>query len=568
MKKRSVSMAMASALLVSMLTGCGNDVSTTVTTAAGSVNESVGNTEGNEGTKEQQNEFEEKLTVTWWGPANYAVGAEEGTYGETVIEELLNIDIKPTFYDNESYKTVRPVELAGGNIPDFMYLGDPVDVQQAAEQGFIMEIPFEMIEEYAPTYLKMINEEAPMTWLYSNYDGKNYGVVNMNPGGEAAKMSLWREDWLKNVGIDKIPETLEEMEAAFDAFVNKDPDGNGQKDTYALSGDFKNWHMCFTDIFGAYGVIPFNWVEDENGNVTYGGLLPETKEVLKLLADWYQKGYIHPDMITDSYFDTTLTGKFENGQIGYRINGNIGDLNEAQDGSTISIMKQINPEAKIAIGLPVTGPEGKSGTFAWGNSGHILTFGSHLKDDPEKVIRILKLLEMLCNDEELHTRLQIGEEGTHWEYLSEEEQKTSQLSIQFVDEIREKAQYQAAGFNIPLNAISYWGMFPSSMETASKFWTDYNKEFDADYGEKARKVGLSDLFRKPDVLPSAGQYFNDLKNMQLVAFAKIISGEEPIDYYDTFVEQWKANGGETLLKEAQEMKTVVDDIMVRAGVTK
>ena len=328
-----------------------------------------------------------------------------------------------------------------------------------------------------------------------------------------------------------------------------------KKDTYALSGDFKNWHMCFTEIFGAYGVLPFNWVEDENGNVTYGGLLPETKEVLEILADWYQKGYIHPDMITDSYFDTTLTGKFENGQIGYRINGNIGDLNEAQDGSTISIMKQINPEAKIAMGLPITGPEGKSGTFAWGNSGHILTFGSHLKDDPEKVIRILKLLEMLCNDEELHTRLQIGEEGTHWEYLSEEEQKTSQLSIQFVDEIREKAQYQAAGFNIPLNAISYWGMFPSSMETASKFWTDYNKEFDAHYGEKAREVGLSDLFRKPDVLPSAGQYFNDLKNMQLVAFAKIISGEQPIDYYDTFVEQWKANGGETLLKEAQEMKT-------------
>lgn len=563
MRKKRISVLLASVMLLSALAGCGNQTSTqgeTTGTSAGNQNE--------EGGGGERGEFEEKLTVTWWGPANYAVGAEEGTYGETAIEELLNIDIKPTFYDNESYKTVRPVELAGGNIPDFMYLMDPVDVQQAAEQGFIMEIPFEMIEEYAPTYLKMINEEAPMTWLYSNYDGKNYGVVNMNPGGEAAKMSLWREDWLENVGIDKVPETLEEMEAAFDAFVNKDPDGNGQKDTYALSGDFKNWHMCFTEIFGAYGVLPFNWVEDENGNVTYGGLLPETKEVLEILADWYQKGYIHPDMITDSYFDTTLTGKFENGQIGYRINGNIGDLNEAQDGSTISIMKQINPEAKIAMGLPITGPEGKSGTFAWGNSGHILTFGSHLKDDPEKVIRILKLLEMLCNDEELHTRLQIGEEGTHWEYLSEEEQKTSQLSIQFVDEIREKAQYQAAGFNIPLNAISYWGMFPSSMETASKFWTDYNKEFDADYGEKAREVGLSDLFRKPDVLPSAGQYFNDLKNMQLVAFAKIISGEESIDYYDTFVEQWKANGGETLLKEAQEMKTTADEIMARAGVTK
>lgn len=564
MKKTKKIAALLTALTVasSLLYGCGNGK-----TASESKTEHSGDTETNQASTETQDEFGEKLTVTWWGPANYAVGAEEGTYGELLIEDLLNIDIKPTFYDNESYKTVRPVELAGGNIPDFMYLMDPVDVQQAAKQGFIMEVPFDMIQKYAPSYMKMMNETAPMTWAFADYEGKNYGVVNANPGGETAKMSLWRTDWLKNVGIDKVPETLEEMEAAFDAFVNKDPDGNGKKDTYALSGDFKNWHMCFTEIFGAYGVLPFNWMDDGNGNVVYGGLLPETKEVLTLLADWYQKGYIHPDMITDNSFDKTIVGKFENGQIGYCLNGHLGDLNENSEGSIIRIMRQINPEADIALGLPVTGPEGKSGTFAWGNVGHIMTFGSHLKDDPEKVIRILKLIEKVYTDEELAIKLHMGEEGKHWRYLSDEECKTSELKISFVDEIKEKAQYQAAAFNIPVNVTSQWGMFPLSMEVAERFWTDYNKEFEREYGAKAREAGMSDLFRKPDVLPSAGMYFNDLKNLQLIAFAKIISGEEPIDYYDTFVEEWKAKGGDTLLKEAQEMKGVVDDVMQRAGVS-
>ena len=39
--------------------------------------------------------------------------------------------------------------------------------------------------------------------------------------------SVWRDDWLKKVGIDKIPETLDEAETAFYKFRNDDPDGNG-----------------------------------------------------------------------------------------------------------------------------------------------------------------------------------------------------------------------------------------------------------------------------------------------------------------------------------------------------
>ena len=565
--KKMTAAILAATMMMLALAGCAskNEEGQDASQGNASMEYSMGDTEKETASTEKENEFAEKLTVTWWGPADYANGAQEGTYGELLIEELINVDIKPTFYDNEAYKSVRPVELAGGNIPDFMYLMDPVDVKQAVEQGFIMEIPFEMIKKYAPTYYEMINEVSPKTWIFSNYEGKNYGVVNTNPGGEAAKLSLWRMDWLEKVGINKVPETLEEMEAAFDAFVNQDPDGNGVDDTYALSGDFKNWHMCFTDIFGAFGILPFDWMDDGNGGVTYGALLPETKEVLELLAGWYQKGYIHPDCITDSYFDSTITGKFKNGRIGFVINGQIGDLNDGSDGSMISILRQLDPGAECTLGLPIKGPDGKSGTFAWGNSGHILTFGSHLKDDPEKVIRILKLVEMAYTDEELAIKLHMGEEGVHWEYIPEEEWGKSATSYQFVEGLRDKAQYRAAGFNQPVNVTSYWGMFPVSLDVASRFWTDYNKEYDETYLSKAREVGMSDLFLKPDSLPSAGQYIGDLRNLQLVAFAKIITGEEPVDYYDTFVEEWKAAGGEILLEEAQSMQAVVDDVLQRAG---
>ena len=40
-----------------------------------------------------------------------------------------------------------------------------------------------------------------------------------------------------------------------------------------------------------------------------------------------------------------------------------------------------------------------------------------------------------------------------------------------------------------------------------------------------------------------------LKEMQKQAYLEIITGEKPLDYFDTFVEQWYATGGEQILQE-------------------
>ena len=40
-----------------------------------------------------------------------------------------------------------------------------------------------------------------------------------------------------------------------------------------------------------------------------------------------------------------------------------------------------------------------------------------------------------------------------------------------------------------------------------------------------------------------------LKEMQKQTYLEIITGEKPIDYFDTFVEQWYQTGGEKILQE-------------------
>ena len=43
-----------------------------------------------------------------------------------------------------------------------------------------------------------------------------------------------------------------------------------------------------------------------------------------------------------------------------------------------------------------------------------------------------------------------------------------------------------------------------------------------------------------------------LESLELQEITKIITGESSIDAFDTFVQNWKANGGDTITQEMQE----------------
>lgn len=49
--------------------------------------------------------------------------------------------------------------------------------------------------------------------------------------------------------------------------------------------------------------------------------------------------------------------------------------------------------------------------------------------------------------------------------------------------------------------------------------------------------------------PGMGKYGPKLSKMEVEAFTKIIIGQQPVDSFDQFVEDWKKNGGEEMTKE-------------------
>ena len=49
------------------------------------------------------------------------------------------------------------------------------------------------------------------------------------PGGKYGRAYFIRYDWLEKLGLE-VPESVDELKAALEAFRDQDPNGNGQKD--------------------------------------------------------------------------------------------------------------------------------------------------------------------------------------------------------------------------------------------------------------------------------------------------------------------------------------------------
>ena len=495
-----------------------------------------------------------RLEITWLGQPRVGL---EGEWIERLLEERFNIELKPVFMDGNAYARKKPLMFAGGSIPDVFWEMDPIILQRDAYHNFLLEIPSEVLLHYAPTYVEKLNEAAPIGWLYAYWKGKNYGLPTSYLGGRYSRPGIWRRDWLRRVGIDKVPETLEEMHEALWKFTYEDPDGNEVKDTYGMSGDVTGfWWGSFNDVFGAYGVIPFDWME-RDGRAVYGGILPETKEALALLRAWYDEGIIDPEFVTDRNGLGSLDLKFKNGRIGYMCyrSGYRGVFDPEDANSMVNVIRQLNPQAEIVSGWLPTGPEGKRGNRVWGSGGHVISFGRHLANRPEKVIRVLKMLEAMMADEELYIASTRGKRGLHWKYRDPEIGPNSGVINlpPYDDRNVERRSVLGTYFNPGIHP-QFEDKYTPREELA--FRDTYNRP----------ELAMTDLLGKPDSVPSAGKYMGDLRSMQLTVFAEIIRGDREVDYFETFVEVWLARGGAQMLREADELHRAKREIYRKVGV--
>ncbi|MFG1732293.1 extracellular solute-binding protein [Paenibacillus sp. 843] len=223
------------------------------------------------------------------------------------IKEALNVDVDHQFAaSGQNLRQRISLAIASNDLPDAMVV-NAVELRQMVEADQIADLT-EVYKQYASPDIKTIIENTNGAALDAvTFDGKMMALPGVQANADGIHLMWIRQDWLDKLKLEP-PTTMAELEAVARAFVEDDPDGNGQRDTIGITGpesggklyanflESKNNLYGFDAIFSAHDSFPGYWLEGEDGSPVYGSILPETREALASLRDLYSKGLIDPEM--------------------------------------------------------------------------------------------------------------------------------------------------------------------------------------------------------------------------------------------------------------------------------
>lgn len=234
-----------------------------------------------------------------------------------LAKEKFNINVEYMWaVPEEQYDQKLSVTLAAGDLPDVLNV-TPQIYEQLRENDLLQDLNPSM-DLFYPTLKTHVERLPDLLEIFVGEDGKRYGLPQYWDSRRSLIQMGIRQDWLDKLGLSA-PQTVEELAAVMEAFTTKDPDGNGKDDTLgvalskstpadALGG---NTMGALFNLFGAY---PNYWIDDGAGNLVEGGTLPQMKDALRFINEQYAKGTLDKEFITKDA--TKLSEEMANNRYG------------------------------------------------------------------------------------------------------------------------------------------------------------------------------------------------------------------------------------------------------------
>ncbi|MHA6482536.1 extracellular solute-binding protein [Paenibacillus sp. strain BS8-2] len=425
-----------------------------------------------------------------------------------------NLDI--TFLPHENYMEQLRLNFASGDIPD-VHMVWGIENSDIVTNGLAIDLkPY--IDEFGPNLKKHISQSA---WDAVTLDGKILAIPQMAQGNAPAERVIYvRKDWMDKLNL-QAPTTSDEFLDMLRAFRDNDPNGNGKKDEIPFSSREKfEWA---DNVFGMYGVnLDANILSGDQ--IMPGFVHPNMKNALGVLRTMYAEKLIDTELLTNTR--TIWDQKIKSDLVGSWNHVVFGVWDPWQKELT-NLLPEKQPNV---VAIPTPRGIGYEGPLGRVEKSVLKTFVVH-KDakDPAAIVRFF---DWLISDEgQLFTEL-----GIEGETFTKSGDAITYNAEKDVDLRWRTAVFMLHGFH----------------EQAQKVLINneesYNKLIETI--ETSKKEGLPNL--TAGMPPSETLTKNaDLsyKGSFQEAAAKIILGEKPLDYFDEYVESWKAQGGNDVIKE-------------------
>lgn len=479
----------------------------------------TGNNSGNDQADNTKDDGETPvISVFMTGGAKFPDGQDINNNPWTqLIEEENNIDLEIEYGPAApgEFMDKLTLKFSSNDIPDLFVI--PASYQnwlmENAELGALMNLDG-MVENYD----NIMNSVYPEAWQAATYEGGKYAIPVLNDGNKATNNLYVRQDWLDKLELE-VPETLEDYEAVAKAFMEQDPDENGEDDTYGMIA-YDNM-LGWSHLFGAFGVIPGYWIE-KDGELVYSDVQPEMKDALAYINKVYEEGLLDqewPITKRDGYVQ-----KVANNKVGIYENS------WASPRSEINTSKQNDPEANWVPIAPPAGPEGERGIFGGPLYKSFAVLSSQAKN-PEAILEFL-----------------------NWMSTAE----TIEKFVFGFGDLGEGVLYDMVDGNYQLNFENHnkYGyrqqlMFMQPKELNAKKMESLGAEFNlVGTIDHSVEYGIANEFIGAPT-PAMVEHKSALDTLREETFTKIIVGDLEIDAFDDFVDEFMEKGGEQIIEEAQ-----------------
>lgn len=488
---------------------------------------------------------------------------ENDTYTDNAytryIKSVINVQNVDAFEANDSqYDTNVSMAISMGSLPDIMVVSSQDEVEQLVGAGLIEDLTESYNNCISDRIRKMYESYGDSLKDMVTYDGKIMALPETNIT-DGPNLVWLRKDWMDKLGLSE-PHTIDDVVNIVKHFISEDPgnngeDASGKPNTVGLAVDTDVTGECgysseflLDIIFACFGAYPKQWIMNDDGEIVYGSVTDEAKEALSYINSLYNQGVIDNDFLLRT--STNICELIENGLCGSFF----GPWWAPNNPLANAVSK--NPDADWQPYLIATDSDGTT-SYHSQNPFYKYVVVRKGYEHPEIAAKMISVMfdkvRFDCTDsEEFKNYYQLNVEPTA-RPLSINVDYNNALSICYrnIDatisgrknpdslELLERSFYDACSEYIKnANKTStQWAAYMSRIKACSLIAQDNIKVVDSLY------------FKTTDTMKS---HWWRLKAKEKEAYLKIISGEEDISYFDTFVKEWNEQGGQIITSEVSE----------------
>ena len=457
------------------------------------------------------------------------------------LRNMLNIQNDNRYMESEErYDELVSVLAKDQTLPDVLVVSDRETLQELVENDLVEDLTEVFENCTSPRIKEMYDSYGGELLEAGTFDGRLMAVpetvIDHGPS------LLWlRKDWMDELGLAE-PKKLEDGFHIVEEFVNHRMGAEEGEEPVGLvcSADLvgsTSTGYSADPVFASFNANPRSWIE-KDGRIVYGSLTDETRDALAYLNGLYERGIL----------DQNFALRAQNNLRDLVLEGKCGAFFGLWWTPNNPLMDTWTPDGE-ADWEPyyLQGPSSQKVYASFRNNKYVVVRKGY--EHPEIVMKIISVLFDYTRYEaedadEVNAYFALNVDPTARPLVINVDY--NEATYQVTEHIRDALDGKLAEEKLSAIEASYYQACRSYLESDSPTAEDW-----AAYQSRVSAVGLLvDGGYTPGVRTylddTGGEIPRSLLQLEKDAFIRIIMGEEPVEYFDTFVEQWYQQGGKYL----------------------